>query len=649
MNNKLSTRQIIDRTALSMIGTAANSALDVILSNIDSELGKLFEDRNILLIGGGVVSFPSGTSVTFTQPLKLHVNSRIAGGSPVIVDIGSTTRAFSADGRILYAVIDRTAGTSVVTADATTLPSQVAANQEVFLIAKRSDSPDGTLRVYFRDGTVLNANESTRLGGANSPLTTKGDLFGFSTVPARVAVGGNGLVLTANSSNATGLNYASPANKPTLQAFSANTTLSVGNDIAEVDASAGPVTITLPLSSSTTNHKIFFIKKVDATTNSVIVTRSGSDTIDGNVSRTLGTQNETLEVYSQGGFSSYGIVNRFRQILPANVGGTGQSSYTVGDLLYADTTTTLAKLPAGALGTVLTSGGPGVAPSWGGGALINPMTTGGDLIYGLAAGVPARLPNGNAAQFLRSTGGTSAPVWSTPFSGIVSKTAAYTASIADDVILVDATGGSFNITLPTAVGISGKIFTIKKKDSTITAVGIDTTSSQTIDGFTSITVNTQYESVQVVSNGTNWELLSRQNKNTQPVTYTPTFTNFGTVVTHSFKSWREGRYLVISGSWTSPTTGGTVGSVSIGFNGVNNPGLNIDTNIAISSPNRIMGSWGGTNTPSASGPVLSQTGTSTTLMYFGVQNAAIANSNFMGGSGAITVLNARIPISGWNE
>ena len=45
-------------------------------------------------------------------------------------------------------------------------------------------------------------------------------------------------------------------------------------------------------------------------------------------------------------------------------GGTGQSSYAVGDLLYADTTTSLAKLADVALGSVLISGGVGVAPSY---------------------------------------------------------------------------------------------------------------------------------------------------------------------------------------------------------------------------------------------------------------------------------------------
>jgi hypothetical protein len=53
------------------------------------------------------------------------------------------------------------------------------------------------------------------------------------------------------------------------------------------------------------------------------------------------------------------------KVRPANAGGTGITSYSVGDLLYADTSTTLAKLADVATGNALISGGVGVAPSWG--------------------------------------------------------------------------------------------------------------------------------------------------------------------------------------------------------------------------------------------------------------------------------------------
>lgn len=48
----------------------------------------------------------------------------------------------------------------------------------------------------------------------------------------------------------------------------------------------------------------------------------------------------------------------------ANKGGTGQTAYTVGDILYASATGTLTKLAAGTSGYVLKSNGPGAAPSW---------------------------------------------------------------------------------------------------------------------------------------------------------------------------------------------------------------------------------------------------------------------------------------------
>jgi hypothetical protein len=47
---------------------------------------------------------------------------------------------------------------------------------------------------------------------ANSPLTAKGDLFGYSTTQARVAVGSDGETLVADSSTSTGLRYQSAYN-----------------------------------------------------------------------------------------------------------------------------------------------------------------------------------------------------------------------------------------------------------------------------------------------------------------------------------------------------------------------------------------------------------------------------------------------------
>jgi hypothetical protein len=169
MSQKISTRQSRQNAVLPMIGNSANEQLDSLLTKVDGQLSKLFEDRNILLAGGGLISNNSAsTSISFTVALSLHVNSLVAGGSPSIIDLTSTSRAFSADGRMLYAVINRTAGTASVTADSATLPAQTSANQEVVLIAKRIGTS-----IYFRNGAVIPAGQSSVFGRAGSVLDSE--------------------------------------------------------------------------------------------------------------------------------------------------------------------------------------------------------------------------------------------------------------------------------------------------------------------------------------------------------------------------------------------------------------------------------------------------------------------------------------------
>ncbi len=64
-------------------------------------------------------------------------------------------------------------------------------------------SGGGTTNFLRADGTWAAA------GGGASPLTTKGDLYTFSTVDARLGVGANGTVLMADSTAGTGLKWGS--------------------------------------------------------------------------------------------------------------------------------------------------------------------------------------------------------------------------------------------------------------------------------------------------------------------------------------------------------------------------------------------------------------------------------------------------------
>lgn len=147
-------------------------------------------------------------------------------------------------------------------------------------------------------------------------------------------------------------------------------------------------------------------------------------------------------------------------------GGTGLTSYAVGDLLYADTTTSLAKLADVAVGNALISGGVAAAPSWGKIGLSThvsgtlPIANGGTgststQFVALGTNVSGTLPvaNGGTGQTTytdgqlligNSTGNTLTKATLTAGSGI-------TITNGSGSIQIDATGGGGGTTLGSVV------------------------------------------------------------------------------------------------------------------------------------------------------------------------------------------------------
>ena len=78
--------------------------------------------------------------------------------------------------------------------------------------------------------------------------------------------------------------------------------------------------------------------------------------------------------------------------------------------------------------------------------------------------------------------------------------ATYTALDTDYII--NATSGTFNITLPTTVGITNKLYIIKNSGTGV--ITIVTTGSQTIDGSSASINLTQNTSISIQSDGSNW-------------------------------------------------------------------------------------------------------------------------------------------------
>jgi hypothetical protein len=107
--------------------------------------------------------------------------------------------------------------------------------------------------------------------------------------------------------------------------------------------------------------------------------------------------------------------------IAAIYGGTGRTSYTVGDILYANTSSSLAALADVAVGNALISGGVGSAPSWG--------------KIGLATHVSGTLPVANGG-----TNGTATPTAGAVAYGTGTAYAFSAAGTSNQVLLSGATG-----------------------------------------------------------------------------------------------------------------------------------------------------------------------------------------------------------------
>jgi hypothetical protein len=91
---------------------------------------------------------------------------------------------------------------------------------------------------------------------------------------------------------------------------------------------------------------------------------------------------------------------------------------------------------------------------------------------------------------------------------ISNKTSNYTetATSGEIVLTCDASSAAFTVTLATTASNTSKV-TIKKVDSSANTITIDGNGTQTIDGALTIQLAAQYESVTLVTDGSNWFII----------------------------------------------------------------------------------------------------------------------------------------------
>ena len=90
--------------------------------------------------------------------------------------------------------------------------------------------------------------------------------------------------------------------------------------------------------------------------------------------------------------------------------------------------------------------------------------------------------------------------------------AAYSISELDQIILVDSTSAIRTVTLPSAATMPGRRYTIKdwKGQSATHNITVRTTASQNIDGSSTAVLSTNYQAIEVASDGANWAIISNK-------------------------------------------------------------------------------------------------------------------------------------------
>lgn len=240
---------------------------------------------------------------------------------------------------------------------------------------------------------------------------------------------------------------------------------------------------------------------------------------------------------------------------------------------------------------------------------------------------------------------------------ITSVSATYSILTTDQTVLASA-GSAFTATLPTAAGATGKVYTIKKTDSSANAVTVEGFGTETIDGALYKTLSTQYESIKVVSDGTNWQVQSRNIPSAWASCghVAADFVDFGTSTAIETFCKRDGDDLLMRGNFTSGTPAAAT-AAKINLKLASNALTSASTAVIPTLQVAQGAYYRGVSNAAKGGPVL--IGPGVAYVTFGdvdtfSNNAKnplteVTASAVSGASGRIVSFNARVPIAGWEE
>jgi hypothetical protein len=161
---------------------------------------------------GQVLTAAQMTSLQQTAMLGGAASAKVASYTLVAADAGTAVSMSNASATTI------TVNTGLFAAGDTVFIQNIGAGACTVTAGTATVATAGSLILPQNDAGILYFTATGAAtfydfiqAGAVSPLTTKGDVYTFSTSDARIAVGANDTVLTADSAQATGLKWATPS------------------------------------------------------------------------------------------------------------------------------------------------------------------------------------------------------------------------------------------------------------------------------------------------------------------------------------------------------------------------------------------------------------------------------------------------------